>query len=171
MKTLTEIESMCRRILGVLEHDDLRSGSTVALASMSSRLRDDLKRHLADWRTKEGDSPELHAAEDALGTMNNDVLWLREYAGFKPVVEVSQKLRMTTLRALRVVALLQDLRTVTVSGSPSSVLSRRTATEHLAVRAQPAVRRVTMPGPLTGPQLLARSHCRGPPTLAQSFVR
>ena len=135
MKTLTEIESMCQRILGVLEHDDLRSGNMVALTNMLTRLRDDLNQYLAQSRADGSHSPELHAAEDALGTMTNDVLWLREYAAVKPVLEASQKLRMAALRALRVVTLLQDETAVTGFSAHSPGRSRRAAVGHVTTRA------------------------------------
>jgi hypothetical protein len=135
MKTLTEIESMCQRILGVLDHDDMRSGNLVALGNMLARMQDDLKSHLAAGHAAEGQTPELHTAEDALGMMNNDVLWLQEYGRVKPVVEVSQKLRMATLRALRVATVLQTAATVTGSGSRSSAPSRPSTTAQVATRA------------------------------------
>lgn len=43
MKTLIEIESVCSRILRVLEHEDLRSGTVVTLSSMLIRVRSDLE--------------------------------------------------------------------------------------------------------------------------------
>jgi hypothetical protein len=134
MKTLSEIEAICNRILGLLEHPDLRSSNMFALTNMLGGIRDDLERHLADRRADGDDSSELQAAEDALGTMNNHALWLREYVGVRPVVEVSQKVRMATLRALRVVSLLHDVMTATGSGSRSPVASRRSTTAQFAVR-------------------------------------
>jgi hypothetical protein len=109
MKTLNEIESMCSRILAVLEHEDLRSGTLMTLSTMLARARSDLERYLAEWRSTEGDSPELRSAKEFLRTMNASLLWLQEYAEIKPLVEVSQRLRMTSLRALQIVALLQHM--------------------------------------------------------------
>lgn len=107
MKTPTEMESVCSRILGVLEHDDLRTGTLVALSAMLSRVRGDLESHLTHWRSSGGDSSELRSAEDSLRTMTASLLWLQERAEVEPLMEVSQKLRLASLRGLRIASLLQ----------------------------------------------------------------
>jgi hypothetical protein len=109
MKTLDEMESLCSRILSVLERDDLRSGTLVTLSTMLTRLRSDLERNLVEWHSTESDAPELRSAQESLRTMNGSVLWLQEYAEVKPVVEVSQRLRMASVRALQIIALLQHM--------------------------------------------------------------
>lgn len=116
MNTLIDMEVLCQRILAMLEHDDLRSGNLVTLSDTLARLRSDLARQLADRRAAASDTPELRSAEDALRKMTADVLWLQEYAGVKPIMGVSQKLRMASLRALRVVNLLQDVSEETIPG-------------------------------------------------------
>lgn len=105
MKTLNEMESTCSRILSVLEHEDLRGSTLVTLSTMLARLRHDLDRHLTVWRSTESDSPELRSAQESLRSLNASVLWLQEYAEIKPLVEVSQRLRVASLRALQLIAL------------------------------------------------------------------
>jgi predicted protein tyrosine phosphatase len=109
MKTLNEIESVCSRILSVLEHEDLRSGTLVTLSTMMARVRSDLEAYLAEWRSIDGDSAELRSARESLRTLKASLLWQQEYAEIKPVVEVSHRLRMASLRALQVIALLQHI--------------------------------------------------------------
>lgn len=110
MKALNEMESMCSRILAVLEQDDLRSSTVVTLSTMLARLRGDLEGYLTEWRSIEGDSRELRSAQESLRTMNASLLWIQEYAQLKPLVEVSQKLRMASLRGLQIIATLQHTR-------------------------------------------------------------
>jgi hypothetical protein len=135
MKKLTEIESMCGRILAVLEHDNLRSDNLTALAHMVNRMRDDLKHHLAGFHSAGGNTAEVHVVDDALERIDNDLLWLREYAGVKPVVEVIHRLRMATLHTRRVITVLQDVPAPMESHSNPSIPSRRSAPGQHPVRA------------------------------------
>lgn len=130
MKTLNEMESTCSRILSVLEHDDLRRGSLATLSTMLVRLRSELERYLAEWRSVESDSPQLRSAQESLRSMNASLLWLQEYAEIQPLVVVSQRLRMATLRALQIIATLQHARHSSMSGvahAPSERFASPTA--------------------------------------------
>ena len=109
MKTQLEMESLCGRILLMLEHDDLRRSTVVTLSDTLAGLATDLRKHLADWRSADAGAAELISAEDTLRSMSADVVWVQEYAGRKPLMEVIQRVRMATLRALRIVTLLQGV--------------------------------------------------------------
>jgi len=109
MKTQLEIEALCSRILLMLEHDDLRRSTVVSLSDTLASLALDLRSHLVEWRSADAGAAELISAEDTLRSMNGDVVWLREYAGRKPLMEVAQRVRMATLRALRIVTLVQGV--------------------------------------------------------------
>jgi hypothetical protein len=76
---------------------------------MLAGVRSDLERYLVAWRSMESDSPELRSAQESLRTLNASLLWLQQYAGINPVVEVAQRLRMASLRVLRIIALLQHI--------------------------------------------------------------
>jgi hypothetical protein len=110
MKTLTEMDTMCGRILTLLEHDDLPSATLTSMSGMLSSIRGELSRHVSDWRADGERSPELQSAEDALRHVGIAVLWLQENGSVRPMIETCQKLRKGTLHALRVLALLQHAR-------------------------------------------------------------